>query len=174
MDVTVLGSKTIKLRGKRASLVINPANGISKTEAEGIILLGDYEDKNYSKIEGQRIIISGQGEYEVGGAKISAIKQDKGLVCLIDSDGVKVLAGEGKSIEKVYEKIDSCNVAIVYTNEDFDEDVLPKIEPNVILLFGDKKEEVGKALGKDLPQEVSKYSVTVDKLPEDPQIYLLS
>lgn len=174
MDIALVGPKSVKLKSKKTSLVVNPATGISKTEAEAVILLGQYEDTNLSKVDGYRIVISGQGEYEVGGTKISAAKEDGGIVCLIDLDGVKVLVGEGKSIGKVYEKIENCNVVVTYTNDEFDSSVLSKIEPNVILLVGDKKEEVAKSLGKDSPEKISKYSSTPDKLPEDLQIYLLA
>ena len=173
MDVILIGPKSIKLKGKKSSLVVNPTSNISKTDTEGVLVLGDYEEKSFSKLEGQRIIISGPGEYEVNGAKISAIKDNGGLACVVDLDGVKVLVGSGKGIEKIYDKIDNCNVVVVWAEDDFDHGVLPKIEPNVILIYGSKSQEVGKSLGKDSIDKVIKFSTTHDKLPEDLQVFLL-
>lgn len=173
MDILFVGPNSIKLKGKKSGVLVNPTSNISKTEAEIIILLGEYEDKSFSKIEGHRIVISGQGEYEVNGIKISAIKNNEKLVCLLDLDNVKILVGEGGSIEKVYDKVDNCNIVVVYANDEFDYSVLPKIEPNVILALGAKKEDVGKSLGNDSAEKIIKYSTTAEKLPEDLQVYLL-
>lgn len=173
MDVISIGPKSLKLKGKKSTLIVNPTSSISKTEAEGILLLGDYEDKNFSKVEGSRIVINGQGEYEVSGTKISAIKRDDKIGYVVDLDNVKILIGEGKQIEKIYEKVENCNVVVVFTNEEFDYGVLPKIEPNVILLCGDRKDEVSKSLGKDSAEKINKFSSTSDKLPEDIQVFLL-
>lgn len=173
MDITYLAPNSIKLKGKKSGVLVNPTAQISKTEAETIILLGDHEDNSFSKIDGHRIIISRQGEYEVNGIKISAIKHNDKIVCLLDLDNVKILIGEGASIEKVFDKIDSCNVVVVYANKEFDYSVLPKIEPNAVLILGSKKEEVGKSLGKDSPEKVMKFSTTSEKLPDDLAVYVL-
>lgn len=173
MDIAFLGPNSLKLKGKKSSLVVNPTATISKTEAETILLLGDYQDKNYSKVEGHRIVISGQGEYEVNGIKISTTRHSDKLAHLVDLDNVKILIAEGKIIEKVYDKIDNCNVIAVSASDEFDYSVLPKIEPNVILIYGEKKEEVSKSLGKDGAEKLTKFSTTLEKLPEDLQVYLL-
>lgn len=173
MDIALLGSKSLKLKSKKTTLVVNPTADISKTEAEGLLLLGDYGEKNISKVEGYRIVISGPGEYEVGGTKISAIKSGDKLAYLVDLDNVKVLIGEGKSIENSYDKIDNCNILVVNADNEFDYTALSKAEPNAILIYGDKKDDVAKSLGKDSPEKINKFSTTLEKLPEDLQVYLL-
>ena len=173
MDIVLLGSKSLKLKGKRSTIVVNPTAQLQKTEAEAILLLDNYEDQSFSKIEGQRIVIDGPGEYEVSGIKISATKANGGIVYLADIDNVKVLIGQGNSIERIYDKVGNCNIVVVDSDKEFDYGILPKIEPSVILIYGEKKEEVGKSLGKvDVPK-ISKFSVSAEKLPEDLQVLLL-
>ena len=38
MDVVFLGGKTLKIKGKNATIVVNPTSSISKTEADAIVL----------------------------------------------------------------------------------------------------------------------------------------
>lgn len=172
MDIALVGPDSLKLKGKKSTVIVNPTSKISKTEAETIIVLGAYEDKNFSKVDGSRIVIDGPGEYEVNGIKVSVVRSGEELASLVDIDNVKVLVGGGAAIEKVHDKVDNCNIVVVYADKDFDHTALTSIEPNVILVYGSKKEEVAKSLGKS-DSRTNKFSATSEKLPEDLQVFVL-
>ncbi len=106
MDITILNENTLKVKGKNASIIINPTSSTSKTEADAIILLKSDSSFNPDKIEGSRITIKGPGEYEISGVKISTTRVEDDQIVRIDVDNVKVLVGSGKAIEKIHDKIE--------------------------------------------------------------------
>ncbi len=173
MDVTILNEKTIKIKGKNASVVINPTSSTPKTDADAIIQLKESADFSDSKIEGSRISIKGPGEYEISGVKISTVRVNDDQIVRIDLDNVKVLVGNGASIEKIQDKIEESQVVVIDSTNEFNHSVLTSLEPSVLLVYGSRKTEVAKSLGKDEAVIASKYSTTSDKLPAEMEVVLL-
>jgi hypothetical protein len=173
MDITYLSDGALRIKGKNATLVINPTKNMPKTPAEGVIKLWDYPEFSVDKIEDQRIVIDGPGEYEVGGVKISASKVESKVVGKIDIDNVKILAGSGVSVEKIAEKAEGGGVIVVSADSPFNHDSLASMEPSVLIVYGDKSEEVAKSLGKTEITRVNKFSAAADKLPEEMQFVML-
>lgn len=173
MDVTLLNENSLKVKGKNASIVVNPNSSTGKTEADAILFLGSSDDQSVAKIEGSRITIKGPGEYEVAGVKVSTTVIDDQQVAKIDVDGVKVLIGSGSSIEKMHDKIEEAQILVVNSNNEFNHSTLTSLEPNVLILYGDKRMEVAKSLGKEETLKATKYSTTADKLPQEMEVILL-
>lgn len=172
MDVMILGENSLRIKGRNASIVINPDTKTGKTEAEGIVVLEEYPDFSDAKIEGSRITIKGPGEYEVSGIKISGIEVDHKLVVNLDVDNIKLLIGSGQSIEKIHDKVEGANVAVINADTNFNYSILSSIEPSILAVYGKNKEEVKKSLGKD-SETVSKFSTTLEKLPTELQFLIL-
>lgn len=173
MDVILLDNKTIRLKGKKASVVINPTKNISKTEAESAIFLDKSNELSIDKVENVRITVTGPGEYEVNGVNISVINSDNDNVAFLDLDKIKFLIGSGAVVQKVIEKAENADIAIIDANSEFDYSGLTKLEPKVLIVYGTNKEEVKKTLGKDDAESVGKFSITSDKLPAEMQLILL-
>ncbi len=173
MDIAILNENTIKIKGKNASVVINPTSSISKTEADAIIRLKEGPEFNEAKIEGSRITIKGPGEYEVSGVKISVTRIEADQIARIDVDNVKVLVGSGAAIEKIHDKIEESQIVVINSGDEFNHSILTTLEPNVLLVYGSKKMEVAKSLGKEEAVSSSKYSTTSDKLPQEMEVVLL-
>ncbi len=173
MDVVVLGKNTLRVKGKNSSIIINPSQSTNKTEADAVLVLNSYEDYSDKKIEGFRIVIKGSGEYEIGGAKISAIRADERLVAKLDVDGIKILISNGISLEKVQDKVDECDILLINADSDFNHSVVTSFEPSIVLIYGEKSEDVIKSLGKNGSEKVTKFSTTLEKLPSEMQVYLL-
>lgn len=165
MDVALLSGNTLRVKGKNATLVINPSKETSKTEADSIINLNKASDFSESKIVDSRITISGPGEYEVGGIKVNTSGSDGDLIARLDVDRVRVLVGSGQAIEKAHEKLDSADIIVVDTDQEFKQSTLTKLDSKVILGTGKGVSDLGKALGKSEFEKVSKYSTTSIKLP---------
>lgn len=172
MDVVSLGKNSLRIKGKNGSIIIDPVESIAKIEAQALLVLKNGSDFDDSKVEGSRISVKGPGEYEVSGIKISALKSDPGIVARIDVDNVKVLVGEGSSIEKIQDKLEESQVVVVKADSAFNYSVLTTLEPKVILVYGLMSDEVGKALGKEGVKTV-KYSTTSEKLPQELELYFL-
>lgn len=64
-------------------------------------------------------------------------------------------------------------VAIVNTNNDFNEAFVTALEPKMTVLYGDKKLDAAKALGAESVTSVSKITVAKDKFPEKMEIVTL-
>ncbi len=173
MDVILLNENTLKIKGKNASIIINPSTSTSKTEADAIILLKSDLSFNPDKIEGSRITIKGPGEYEISGVKISTTRVEEDQVARVDVDNVKVLVGNGSAIEKIHDKIEEAQVVVINSDEEFNHSILTSLEPNVLLVYGAKRTEVAKSLGKDEAASASKYSTSSDKLPAEMEVILL-
>lgn len=108
MDITRLGHASFKIRGKNATLVTDPFNpqmiGIKfpKVEADIITISHDHGDHNFkSAVEGQPIIVSGPGEYEIKGVKIIGVasfhdgskgsERGKNTIYKIVLDGISIV-----------------------------------------------------------------------------------
>ncbi len=173
MDISLLSDRSIRLKGKTAALIINPTKAISKTVAEGVVKLWDYPEFSDEKVDEERILIQGPGDYEVGGIKVSTSEVGDKLVGRIEVDGVKLLVGSGSTIEKISDKTEGGGVALVDADSEFNHDVLATIEPSVLIVYGPKSNDVAKSLGKSDAPKVSKFTTSPDKLPEEMQFIQL-
>lgn len=173
MDIALLSGNALRIKGKNSILIVNPTSGTSKTEADGVITLSKSAGYTDAKIEGSRINVKGPGEYEVGGAKITAISVDGNLVVRIDVDSVKVLIGSGEAVEKIQDKVEGSDILVVNADNKFNYSALTALEPKAILAYGSMKDDLGKSLGKEDAEKLNKYTTTADKLPAELQLILL-
>lgn len=171
MDISIIGNNSIKLKGKQVAFVVDPALSMPKTSADAIILLNGNNNVDLSRVTDSRIIIDGSGGYEVGGAKISGTKTSKGVLYKFSIDNINVILGS--AIDTKMEGFDVCEVAIVNTNNDFNESFVTALEPKMTVLYGDKKVESAKALGAENISSVPKVTVAKDKLPEKMEVVAL-
>jgi L-ascorbate metabolism protein UlaG (beta-lactamase superfamily) len=87
MEIKRLGKKSLLIKGKKESLLVNPEN---ETKQVARIHLFS-ETKNIMTETDKAVVIAGPGEYEVGGIEITGIRtEDTGLFYIIDVDGVRI------------------------------------------------------------------------------------
>lgn len=87
MQIKRLGNKTILLKGKKESVIINPEK-VPKSDSRIIMF---SESKDLTPTEGDKVVIAGAGEYEIGGVEIVGTKTEgTGLFYSIGIDGVRV------------------------------------------------------------------------------------
>lgn len=108
MDITYLGHSSFKLRGKQASVVTDPFGPMvglpfpKHTSADIVTLSHDHEDHNAAQlVEGNPLVISGPGEYEVKGVGIVGVgvyhddtggtKRGKNTIYRIELDGISIV-----------------------------------------------------------------------------------
>lgn len=172
MDIAIVGKNSIKLKGKQVTFIVDPSSALPKTNADAIILLNGYDNIDISRVIDSRIIINGQGGYEVGGAKISGTTTPKGTLYRILIDGVDVIVGE--VVETKAEGFSSCQVLVINTNSEFSESFVTALEPKIAVLYGDNKAEAAKTLGLENVTLVPKITTTKDKLPEKMEVVVLA
>ena len=171
MDIVTLGKNSIKIKGKKVSFVVDPSEEMPKISSDAIILLDGLTNIDTSRVTDSRIIIEGPGGYEVGGAKISGASTSRGILYKLFIDDVVVILG--RATDSKTEGFNLCQVAIVNTDNNFNESFVTTLEPKITVLYGDKKAESAKALGAENINSSQKISITKDKLPEKMEVVVL-
>lgn len=171
MDISAIKGNSIRLKGKQVTFVVDPSKQIPKTASDAIILFGANNDIDISRVTDFRIIIDGPGEYEVGKVKITGTKTPKGTLYRFSIDNMNIILGSATDTKT--EGFSICEIAIINTANDFSESFITDLEPKMVILYGEKKVELAKALGVENVTPVSKITVTKDKLPEKMEAIVL-
>jgi hypothetical protein len=167
MEVSLLDKNTLRIKGKKAALVVDPKEKMAKTSSDAIIALdSDFDPKNVSDY---RIIINQPGEYEVGGVKITALGSDN-LYYGLNIDNTQVLLAKTSSLDKLSKDMNDPQVAVLNVDSEINGSLVAAIEPKIVILYGEKAQDGAKVLGSQDPTPVKKFSVTADKLPQESQI----
>jgi L-ascorbate metabolism protein UlaG (beta-lactamase superfamily) len=158
MEITYIGHSCFKIKGKSATLVIDPFDSkiglrMPKIEADVVLSTHDHFDhNNFSAVTGSKLNIDGPGDYEVSGAFITGIAtfhDDKGgaergtnTVYSIDLDGINLvhlgdLGHELKDDE--LEKLSKVDVLFIPVGGKYTIDsetaskVISSIEPGIVI-----------------------------------------
>lgn len=169
MEITLLSPKSIRIKGKHGSLITDPTNKTSG--ANGVILLENRSDV-LPNVE-DAVVISGPGEYELAGIKITGIKTNAGTIFSIRVDRVEVLLGKAGELAKDYTKVKEHNIVVIDVDTVVDPSFVTSLATNVIILYGEKAEEVMKQLAPDTFKRETKYQSTLEKLPSEIEQILL-
>lgn len=173
MEVSLLSKDTIRIKGKQASVVIDPVKTVKPTPADAILIFNNLLTHDFTKIEGSRLLITGSGEYEIGGVKVSSFVIATELTYQVIVDGVEILVIKGGSLEAAKDKAREYNMVIVLADSDFDSSHLTNFSPRVTILYGEAAEAAAKNLGKEELKKVAKYVTTREKLPEETEVVIL-
>ncbi len=217
IDVWFYGQACFKVKGKTASVVIDPYDesftGLPKLKVDSdiVCITHAHQDHNNADAVGgtseesaKPFVISGPGEYEKSGVTIVGVSsyhddkegadRGKNTIYNITIDDVNFVHlgdfGQKKLTQDQVEQLNSCDVLMipvggVFTIEARDTpDIIAQLEPKIIIpmhykLPGLKFElaevkEFLSTMGKDTVESVTKLSISREKLPEEPEIIVLS
>ncbi len=159
MDITWYGQACFRIKGKTATLVIDPYDPtftglkLGKLSADMVLVTHGHEDHNNTAIvEGEPVVIAGPGEYEVKGVTVSGIatfhdsqegaERGKNTVYHCDIDGVSVvhLGDIGHTLTKEQvAAISPCDILMLpvggtYTiAADQAQEVVTQLEPAIVI-----------------------------------------
>ncbi len=168
MEIALLTKSGLRIKGKQASIAIDPQD---KNTYEAVLLLSKTPEE-VTKQDGT-IIITGAGEYEVGGIKINALRLDADLVYSIIVDSVEVVVGKLDVLEKMQHKLKEHNIVVVNCINEGSASFITSLAENVVMFYGDRAKEISSSFGKENVKEMTKYSSTKDKLPTEVETILL-
>jgi hypothetical protein len=172
VDISILSKNSIKIHSKHANFIVDPSADGPKVSCDAVILLNN-NNIDLGRVVDYRIIIGGPGEYEVNGVKVLGVREDRGFVYGIAADGFSVILGKSSEISKIKEDTFLCQIAILNVDDELNSTVVTKLEPKIVILYGDNKESAAKLLGKaDIPP-IKKFTVVKDKLPEEMEVVVL-
>lgn len=171
MEVMLIDKSSLKIKGKHASIVVDPIVKMTKTAADAVLLL-EKAGTDPERVTDARIVISDPGEYEAGGIKITAIRGEKGMVYNLNVDNIAVLLSNVDSLGSVTEGIEGSQVTILKIDHEVESSFATAVDANVLILYGEKAGEALKLLGKE-PVSTSKFSISSDKITEEMQLVWL-
>lgn len=169
MEVALVAPTTIRLKGKLATLLVDPVATRGKQQAEAALLLN--LSKTDAEIEGLRLTMAGPGEYEVSGVKITGIRNEAGILYYLTLDNVKLLVGAASSL-KGKESLRDVDIAVLLAEGLVDQSALATVADSVAIFYGPQTQENAKVLGKEA-QSVNKYVITKEKLPQEMEVVIL-
>ncbi|PIP74527.1 MAG: hypothetical protein CO135_03035 [Candidatus Levybacteria bacterium CG_4_9_14_3_um_filter_35_16] len=174
MEITYLENKCLKIKGKKTVLIFNPNLLISKTVGDVVIFLKDI-NYDLKKVDEYRLVISGPGEYEIGGIKISGKESEGDLMYSLVLEKMEVIIGIAEAVARLKDKIKVHQIAILCVDGELQESVITVIEPRIVVLYGDNSLGGVKSLGKDVATvlKTKKLSTSKDKLPEEMEVVVL-
>jgi hypothetical protein len=186
MEIVKLTGNALRIKGKKSTFLIDVTD-LKKTEANAYLFLKeDVSKAGYSR---ETLLISGPGDYEISGAKVSALRIGKAMFYMLNIDGVKMLLTSASSVSLGKEKLDEQHVVLLDADTVIDQSAITNLSPVLAICYGEKATELAASLGKGLGKKdadeegaskdadvkpVDKFSVTADKLPAELQVVLLS
>lgn len=162
----------IRLKGKKVSFVIDPKKDTPKTTGDAILLTNNL-DIDTSRVSDFRVIVKGQGEYEVSGSKVSSVATPKCIVYKLLIDNVIVILGRSVDFSKLESNFTACDIALINADSEFNESFITSLGPKVVVLYGENKLDGAKKLGTENVTPVAKFSIAKDKLPEKMEVVVL-
>lgn len=159
MEITHLGHSCFKLRGRIATLITDPFDpemlGIKfpKSESDVVTVSHRHPDHDFTDgIEGEKVIVTGPGEYEIKGVSILGIvtyhdnskgsKSGKNTVYKIVMDGITIVhCGDlGHKLEDSQKEVlTGCDVLLIpvggtYTiNHEEACEIVTQLEPRIVI-----------------------------------------
>ena len=118
-------------------------------------------------------MVSGAGEYEVEGVKISAFDLGTSIAYKIIVDNLEIILAKAEALKKMTEISKESQIIVLYSDTVIDQSLIVGFSPSVVVLYGEKAVEIAGILGGKELNSVSKYQITQEKLPVDLQIIVL-
>lgn len=179
MEIKYFNQGKIYLKGKKENVWINPdKDDFESKNYESRIVIYTQKERNLIKLgeEGDRVIISGPGEYEIGGVEINGINS----MYVLTVDGIKLVImgkNEEEISEKKKEKLEEADVLMISINAGSAE-IAKKSAANYVVPidYEDEKEELKEfldAFDKENLESVESLRVEKDNLPESMEVVLL-
>ena len=171
MEIAKISLSSLRIKGKHGVILVDPDS--PKLQSDGVVLLHTKFTSEITKIEGQRLIIGGVGEYEIAGIKVSGFTKDGQLYYGLRVDGIDILLGKGETISLLKDTPIDYQIVIAYVTQLIGDSVIAAISPKVAIFYGDSAMEIAKTLGKETVVPVSKYVTTAEKLPAEMEVIVL-
>jgi len=172
VDISILSKNSIKIHSKHANFIVDPESLGPKISCDAVILLNN-QSNDLSKVADYRIVINGPGEYEIREIKVSCIKADLGFIYSLIVDGFSVILGSSSEIPKIKDDTFLCQIAILNVDNELNPAIATKLEPKIMILYGENRIGAVKILGKENIPPIKKFTVVKDKLPEEMEVVVL-
>lgn len=170
MEIAFVSPTSIKLKGKQSSFIVDPTLTRAKQQADASLVTGVQAATDASGIEGNRVILSGPGDYEIGGIKIVGVRNNVSVQYYLTLDGIQVMVGAASGLKG--KDLREAQVVALFADDVVEQSALASLNASVVIFYGERADEDSKSLGKSV-QEMTKYAITKDKLPAEVEVIVL-
>lgn len=167
MEIAMLPKSVLRVKGKTATFAVNPQISV----AANAVLMFDPGAENDSE---EAVVLSGAGEYEIGGVKITGLRNEKSVLYSMNIDGVEIVVGSIALLSAMQHKLKEHNVVVVNCDETADASFLTSLAVNAVLFCGENAAVVAQGFEKEKLQKTNKYAASLGKLPAEMETILLS
>lgn len=168
MEIASLSSTSIKIKGKQTTIIVDPSG---KTAGDMVLRLTAFAEK-LPVVEGSRLTVSGAGEYEIGGVKVSATGRKEALAYTIRMDGLDICVSTPEGLKSAGEKLKEHHIVVIHANSTVEGSAVTTLAPSAVVLYGEQTVAAAKELGKEVGKS-SKYVTTLEKLPAEMEVVVL-
>lgn len=136
MEISFLSEDSIKIRTKKAILVVDPDESVS---ADVALLTSKVPSKNGEKSWNiEKIVVDGPGEYEVGEAMIKAKQLGDTIAYRLEDQDGKLLLLAASVVSQVKEE-DEYKGVVIHMDEAVDDSIFSKFSSKLFVLYGPLK-----------------------------------
>lgn len=168
MDISLLGSGSLKISGKNITAVSDPSDG--KVKADVVILT--QPNPNF---KADAMVVDGPGEYEVKGTMITGAPAEESTVYAIRVDGVAVgVAGQITGLnDKQIEALGQIDVlALDATDASVASKIVSQLEPKYVIPLGKDAAAFLKEVGSN-PEPTAKLKLNAKEMPLETTVVVL-
>ncbi len=167
MEIALLQKSVLRIKGKSATFVVNPQASVP---ANAVLLL----DPNNEFTTEEAVVLSGAGEYEIGGVKLTGIRNEKSVLYSMNVDGMEIVTGTGTTLSAMQHKLKEHNIVLVNCEETIDASFVTSLAVNAVLFYGENAQAVAEGFEKEKLQRMNKYSASLGKLSAEMETVLLT
>jgi hypothetical protein len=167
MEIALVQKTALRIKGKVATFIVNPQTSAG---ADAVLLLDPVSEF----LTEESVILRGAGEYEIGGVKITGMRNDKSVLYSMQVDGMEIVVGTITLLSAMQHKLKEHNIVVVNCEEITDASFLTSLGVNAVLFFGEKAQDVAEGFEKEKLQQINKYSASLGKLPAEMETILLN
>ena len=167
MEIAMLPKSVLRVKGKTATFVVNPQIAVA---ANAVLMFNSGAEIDSD----EAVVLNGAGEYEIGGVKITGLRNEKSVLYSMNIDGVEIVVGSIALLSAMQHKLKEHNVVVVNCDEATDASFLTSLAVNAVLFCGEKASEVAQGFEKEKLQKSNKYSASLGKLPTEMETILLA
>ncbi len=172
MEISLLSKDSLKIKGKHSVFAVDPSKlSGDKGLYSAAIALNRLASE--FAIQSDTVVIDSPGEYEAGGIKMNATRGDAGIIFNPIVDGVEIILGRLSTFEKMQSKLKEQHIVVVYVDSVMNASFITSLASNVIIFYGGAVGEMVQSLGQAPAKHVSKYAITLDKLPQEVETIIL-
>lgn len=168
MEITTLAKGSLRIKGKHSSIVIDPQD--KQVYNAALALTNSPSD---IKTVDECVLISGAGEYEIGGIKITGVRNTTDMLYSVIIDNIECLIGTVDALDRMQHKVKEHNILIVACTTEASASFLTSLAANALVCYGEKAQVVSKSFSSENVKQLPKYITTMDKLPSEMETVLL-